>query len=54
MDCVSLPHESALFRLFSNFGLDTDFLTYLRAETTDYNQYERHVCLSMDEIHVKS
>ena len=54
MDCVSLPHESSLFRLYSNFGLGTDFLSYLRAETTDFNQYERHVYLNIDEIHVKS
>ncbi|KAI6651371.1 hypothetical protein LOD99_5338 [Oopsacas minuta] len=53
-DCVFLPHESSLFQLYSNFGLDTDFLTYLRAETTEFNQYERHVCLNIDEIHVKS
>ena len=54
LDCVSLPHESSLRRLYSNFGLDTDFLTYLRAKTNDFNLYELHVCLNMDEIHVKS
>ena len=54
MDCVSLPHESSLRRLYSNFCLETDFLTYLRAETNYFNQCELHVCLNMDEIHVKS
>ena len=54
MDCITLPHESSLKRLYSNFGLDTEFLTYLRAETTEFNELERHLCLNMDEIHVKS
>ena len=54
MDCITLPHESSLKRLYSNFGLDTEFLTYLRAETTKFNELERHLCMNMDEIHVKS
>ena len=54
MDCITLPHESSLKRLYSNFGLDTEFLTYLRTETTKFNELERHLCMNMDEFHVKS
>ena len=54
MDCISLPHESSLRRLYSSFGLDTEFLTFFKAETNDFNQFERHLCLNMDEIHIKS
>ena len=54
MECITLPHEPSLKRLYSNFGLDTGFLTYLGAETTEFNELERHLCLIMDEIHMKS
>ena len=54
MECISLPHESSLRRLYSSFGLDTEFLTFLKAETTGFNTFERHLCLNIDEMHVKS
>ena len=53
MDCISLPHES-LRRLYSQFGFDTEFLTFLKAETSNFSPFERHLCLNMDEIHFKS
>ena len=54
MDCISLPHESSLHNLYSQFGLDTEFLTFLKAETSNFSPFERHLCLNMDEIHIKS
>ena len=54
MNCISLPHESSLQRRYSSFGLDTEFMTLLKDETKGFNQFERHLCLNMDEVHVKS
>ena len=54
MDSVSLPHESSLRRLYSSFGLDTEFIPFLKSETSGFNRFERHLSLNMDEIHVKS
>ncbi|KAI6651347.1 hypothetical protein LOD99_5313 [Oopsacas minuta] len=54
MDCISLSHESSLRRLYSRFGLDTEFLTSLKAETGGFNQFERHLCLNMDGTNIKS
>ena len=52
MDCISLPHESSLRRMYSSFGLDTEFLPFLKTETSSFTQSERHLSLNMDEIHV--
>ena len=54
LECISLPHESSLRRLYSSFGLDTDILPYLKSETSIFSQSERHLSLNLDEIHVKS
>ena len=54
MDCISLPHESSLRRMYSSFGLDTEFLPFLKTETSSFTQSERHLSLNMDEIHVKA
>ena len=51
MDCISLPHDSLLRRLYSSFGLDTEFLPFLKTETSWFNQFERHLSLNIDEIH---
>ena len=28
MDCISLPHESSLRRMYSSFGLDTEYIPF--------------------------
>ncbi|KAI6647002.1 hypothetical protein LOD99_9001 [Oopsacas minuta] len=54
LDCLSLPHLSTLKRLYSNFGLDSEFTNYLKQSVTQFNKWERNVVIQMDEIHVKS
>ena len=54
LDCLSLPHHSTLNRLYSNFGLDIEFINYLKQSTKEFNNWERNVIIQMDEIHVKS
>ena len=53
-ECLILPHQSKLHRLYSSIGLDNDFISYLRISTQDFNTQERNVILHMEEIHVKS
>ena len=54
LECLSLPHLSTLKRLYSNFGLDSEFINYLKQLVTQFNKWERNVVIQMDEIHVKS
>ncbi|KAI6651128.1 Transposable element P transposase [Oopsacas minuta] len=54
LDCLSLPHLSTLKRLYSNFGLDSEFTNNLKQSVTQFNKWERNEVIQMDEIHVKS
>ena len=54
LECISLPHPSTLRRLYSNIGIDTSFIEYLKVACQDFNEFEKHVLLQLDEIHVRS
>ena len=54
LDCLSLPHPSTLRRLYSNIGLETNFVDYLKVECQNFDKFKRHVILQLDEIHVQS
>ena len=54
LECISLPHPSTLRRLYSNIGLDTSFIDYLKVACQDFNKFKKHVLLQLDEIHVRS
>ena len=41
-------------KLYSSFGLDNEFTTYLKQATANFKPQEKNVILQMDEIHVKS
>ena len=53
-DSLFLPHYTTLQRLYTKFGLDSEYITFLEKATSDLNQRERNVIVQMDEIHVKS
>ena len=54
MSCLSLPHFNTLEKLYSSFGLDSNFFTFLRQSTQSFSPQQKHVIIQMDEIHVKS
>ena len=54
LDSLFLPHHSTLKRLYSKFGLDSEFSSFWESATSQFSQRERHVIVQMDEIHVKS
>ena len=54
LDCITLPHPKTLQRLYSKFGVENDYSTFLKKATSEFNQRERNLILHMDEIHVKS
>ena len=54
LDCLTLPHPKTLQQLSSKFGLESDYSTFLKKATSEFNQKERNLILHMDEIHVKS
>ena len=54
LDSLFLPHYTTLQRLYTKFGLDSEYITFLEKATSDFNQRERNVIVQMDEIHVKS
>lgn len=54
LDCLSLPHVHTLNQLYSSFGLENDFCTYLSRATSSFTPQEKNVIVQMDEIHVKS
>ena len=54
MSCLSLPHFNTLEKLYSSFGLDNDFFTFLEQSTQSFSPQQKHVIIQMDEIHVKS
>ena len=43
LDCLGLPHLSTHRRLYSNNGLDTDFVDYLKVECQNFDKFKRHV-----------
>ncbi|KAI6652430.1 Transposable element P transposase [Oopsacas minuta] len=54
LECLSLPHVQTLNTLYSSFGIENDFSTYLSQATSSFSSLERNVIVQMDEIHVKS
>ena len=54
MSCLSLPHHSTLQKLYSSFGLENEFFTFLKQATQSFSLEQRRVIFQMDEIHVKS
>ena len=54
LECLSLPHPSTLRRLYSNMGLDTYFIDYLKVSCKAFTKYKRNILLQLDEIHVKT
>ena len=54
MSCLSLPHFNPLEKLYSSFGLDNDFFTFLEQSTQSFSPQQKHVIIQMDVIHVKS
>ena len=54
LECLALPHSNTVQKLYSSFGLDDNFTSYLKQATSNFNPQEKNVILQMDEIHVKS
>ena len=52
LECLSLPHVQTLNKLYSSFGIENDFSTYLTEATSSFSSFERNVIVQMDEIHV--
>ena len=54
LECLSLPHIQTLNNLYSSFGIENDFSTYLTQATSSFSSVERNVIVQRDEIvHVK-
>ena len=53
-ECISFPHVHTLEELYSSFGLENDFCTYLSQVTSSFTYKEKNVICQIDEIHVKS
>ena len=53
MSCISLPHSNSLQKLYSSFGVENEFLMFLKESTHFFSQEQRHVIIHLDEIHVK-
>ena len=53
-ECISLPHVHTLEKLYSSFGLENDFSTFLSQVTSSFSPQEKNVIIQMDEVHVKS
>ena len=54
LECIALPHFNTIQKLYSSFGLDNEFTTYLKQASANFKPQEKNVILQMDEIHVKS
>ncbi|KAI6651910.1 hypothetical protein LOD99_4789 [Oopsacas minuta] len=54
LEYLSLPHVQTLNTLYSSFGIENDFSTYLSQATSSFSSLERNFIVQMDEIHVKS
>ena len=53
LPCLSLPHFNTLEKLYSSFGLESEFYPFLKQATHSFSEAEKHT-IQMDEIHVKS
>ena len=54
IDCLALPHYHTLEKLYSSFGLDSEYITYLNQAAVNFSPQEKNVIVQMDEIHVTS
>ena len=54
LSCLSLPHFNTLEKLYSSFGLENEFFSFLKEFTQSFSAEQKHVIVQMDEIHVKS
>ena len=45
---------NTLEKLYSSFGLENEFFTFLKLSIQSFSPEQRHVTIQMDEIHVKS
>ena len=52
LDCLTLPHPKTLQQF--KFVLESDYSTFLKKGTSEFNKKERNLILHIDEIHVKS
>ena len=48
LDSLFFPHYTTLQRLYTKFGLDSEYITFLEKATSDFNQRERNVIVQMD------
>ena len=54
MSSLSLPHFNTLEKLYSSFGLENEFFSFLKQATQFFSPEQKHLIIHMDEIHVKS
>ena len=54
LECTTLLYVHKLDKLYSSFGLENDFCTYLTQATSCFSSKEKNVIVQMDQIHVKS
>ena len=55
MSLITESEEKEKYKkLYSSFGLENDFCTYLSRATPSFTPQEKNVIVQMDEIHVKS
>ena len=52
--CISFPHVHTLEKLYSSFGPEKNFCTYLSQLSSSFTYQEKNVIVQMDELHVKS
>ena len=49
-----MPHFNTLEKLYSSFGIENEFFSFLKLSIQSFSPEQRHVIFQMDEIHVKS
>ena len=54
LECLSLPHHRNLQKLYTNIGIEDDYIVFLKQATEQFTHQQRNVIIQMDEIHVKS
>ena len=54
LECLSLPHHRNLQKLYTNIGIQDDYIVFLKQATAQFTHQQRNVIIQMDEIHVKS
>ena len=52
LPCLSLPYFNTLEKLYSSFGLESEFFPFLKQATHSFSEAGKHI-IQMDEIHVK-